>query len=129
MKRLVVVLVLLLAVACAAVGWLYVRVFYGLRDYVFHPLPIPRHVKPALGGLLLGLLALAFPQLMTGGYGWVQWGAIGLPLLARMYVRQKDVKAQCLGVLRGVPFRTKLVLAGDLLAWAHQANHPRRSLA
>ena len=69
----------MLALACAAVGWLYVRVFYGLRDCVFHPMPIPRHVKPALGGLLLGLLALAFPEVMTGGYGWVQWGAIGMP--------------------------------------------------
>jgi CIC family chloride channel protein len=68
-----------LAVVCAGLGWLYVRAFYGIRDYVFHPLPIPRHLKPALGGLLLGLLALAFPQLMTGGYGWVQWGAIGMP--------------------------------------------------
>jgi CIC family chloride channel protein len=68
-----------LAVVCAGLGWLYVRVFYGIRDYVFHPLPIPRHLKPALGGLLLGLLALAFPELMTGGYGWVQWGAIGMP--------------------------------------------------
>ena len=69
----------LLAVACAAVGWLYVRVFYGMRDRFFHPMPIPPHFKPAIGGLLLGLLALAFPELMTGGYGWVQWGAIGMP--------------------------------------------------
>ena len=69
----------LLAVACAGVGWLYVRIFYGLRDRFFHPLPIPRMLKPALGGLLLGLMALGFPQLMTGGYGWVQWGAIGMP--------------------------------------------------
>ena len=69
----------ILAFACAAVGWLYVRVFYGLRDRVFKPMPLPRHVKPAVGGFLLGLLALAFPQLMTGGYGWVQWGAIGMP--------------------------------------------------
>ncbi len=68
-----------LAVVCAAVGWLYVRVFYGMRDYVFKPMPIPRHVKPAVGGLLLGLMALALPELMTGGYGWVQWGAIGMP--------------------------------------------------
>ena len=50
-----------LALACAAVGWLYVRVFYGLRDHVFKPMPIPRHVKPAVGGLLLGVLALALP--------------------------------------------------------------------
>ena len=69
----------ILAVICAGVGWLYVRIFYGMRDYVFHPLPLPRHVKPALGGLLLGMMALAFPELMTGGYGWVQWGAVGMP--------------------------------------------------
>lgn len=69
----------LLALACAGVGWLYVRAFYGLRDRVFRPMPLPRHLKPAVGGLMLGLLALAFPQLMTGGYGWVQWGAIGMP--------------------------------------------------
>ena len=68
-----------LALACSGVGWLYVRVFYGIRDRVFHPLPLPRHVKPALGGLMVGLIALKFPELMTGGYGWVQWGAIGLP--------------------------------------------------
>ncbi|HEV3162414.1 MAG TPA: chloride channel protein [Isosphaeraceae bacterium] len=69
----------ILAVACAGFGWLYVRVFYGIRDRIFRPLRLPRHVKPALGGLLVGLMALAFPELMTGGYGWVQWGAIGMP--------------------------------------------------
>ena len=72
-------LFIVLTLVCAAVGWLYVRVFYGLRDWFFKPLPIPKHVKPALGGLMLGVLALAFPHVMTGGYGWVQWGAIGMP--------------------------------------------------
>jgi chloride channel protein, CIC family len=28
---------------------------------------------------LLGVMALAVPQVMAGGYGWVQWGAIGMP--------------------------------------------------
>ena len=74
----------LLSIACAAVGWLYVRVFYGVRDVLFHPMPIPRAFKPAVGGLMLGALALALPQLLSGGYGWVQWGAIGLPPALRL---------------------------------------------
>src|SRR6185312_84953 len=69
----------ILTLLCAGMGWLYVRVFYGLRDWFFKPMPIPRQLKPAVVGLLLGLLALAYPQVMTGGYGWVQWGAIGMP--------------------------------------------------
>ncbi len=69
----------LLAVLCAGVGWLYVRFFYGSRDYFFKKIPLPRQVKPALGGLLLGVIALRLPELMSGGYGWVQWGAIGMP--------------------------------------------------
>jgi CIC family chloride channel protein len=70
---------IVLAFACAAVGWLYVRVFYGLRDHVFRRIPLPKHVIPAIGGLMLGAIALAFPQVLGGGYGWVQWGAIGMP--------------------------------------------------
>ena len=81
-------LFIVLTLVCAAVGWLYVHVFYGLRDRFFKPLPIPRHFKPALGGLLLGILALAFPQVMAGGYGWVQWGAIGMPPSLTFRVRR-----------------------------------------
>jgi chloride channel protein, CIC family len=72
-------LFIILTIVCAAVGWLYVRVFYGMRDRFFKPIPIPKQFKPALGGLMLGALAIGFPQVMTGGYGWVQWGAIGMP--------------------------------------------------
>jgi len=68
-----------LTLLCAGVGWLYTRAFYGMRDRLFNPLPISRKLKPALGGAMLGALALAFPQVMAGGYGWVQWGAIGEP--------------------------------------------------
>lgn len=35
-------------------------------------IPIPPHVKPAIGGLGVGLLALELPQVLGGGYGWVQ---------------------------------------------------------
>src|SRR6266581_4725659 len=46
------------------------------------------------------------------------WGAIGLPLLASLYVRRKDIDAQHLTLFRKVRFQTKLVMAGELVAWA-----------
>jgi CIC family chloride channel protein len=46
-------------------------VFYGVRD-LFHALPLIPHLKPAIGGLGVGLLALAVPQVLGGGYGWIQ---------------------------------------------------------
>lgn len=63
---------LLLGIVLALVGVVYVRVFYGMRDNVFARLPVPAMVKPAIGGLLLALLALVVPQVMAGGYGWIQ---------------------------------------------------------
>jgi CIC family chloride channel protein len=45
--------------------------FYGARD-AFRALPIPPHFKPAIGGLGIGLLALFLPQVLSGGYGWIQ---------------------------------------------------------
>ena len=56
-------------------------VFYGLRD-LFHKLPLPPQLKPAVGGLGVGLLAVAFPQVIGGGYGWIQEAMDGrLPLM------------------------------------------------
>ncbi len=44
------------------------------------------------------------------------WGAVGLPLRALLYVRQKDVPR--VPARQGWAFRTKLELAADLLTWA-----------
>ncbi|MDE3153848.1 MAG: chloride channel protein [Acidobacteriota bacterium] len=62
---------LVLGLACGVMAALVPVVFYRLRD-AFHRLPGPPHVKPALGGLALGLLALQLPQVLGGGYGWIQ---------------------------------------------------------
>jgi len=48
------------------------------------------------------------------------WQTIGLPLLARMYVRQKDIDAQLLPLRRKVTFQTKLTMAAELITWAAQ---------
>jgi len=48
-----------LAIVLVATGFLYVRVFYGIHRG-FERLRIPRMVKPAIGGLLTGVIAVAF---------------------------------------------------------------------
>ncbi|MGY4708254.1 chloride channel protein [Mycolicibacterium sp. CBM1] len=60
-----------IGVVSAAIGYLYARCFYGTVALT-RRLPGGKIVKPALGGLLVGLLALALPQILSSGYGWVQ---------------------------------------------------------
>ena len=60
-----------LGVAAGLVGALLPEIFYRVRD-LFSAIPIPPHVKPAIGGLGVGLVALALPQVLGGGYGWIQ---------------------------------------------------------
>lgn len=62
----------LFGVLCAAVGYFYIKTFYGLRDHFFKPLPIPRMFKPAIGGLLMGCVAWTYPEVIDGGYVWIQ---------------------------------------------------------
>ena len=65
-------LYLVMAIFASVIGVLYITVFYGMRDRVFAPLPIPRALKTMLGGLFLGLLYLIAPQSLGAGYGWLQ---------------------------------------------------------
>jgi CIC family chloride channel protein len=62
----------LFGVVCALVGYVYVKLFYGARDRFFKQVRIPKAFKPALGGLMLGVIAFLVPQIMDGGYGWIQ---------------------------------------------------------
>jgi H+/Cl- antiporter ClcA len=60
-----------IGIACGAVGLLYANGFYGLTS-LFERLPVSRYFKPAIGGVLVGTLALGMPQVLGTGYGWVQ---------------------------------------------------------
>jgi len=63
----------LIGVLGGLVGLLYAKGFYGFVAG-FGRLRVPRWVKPAVGGLLVGTLALAIPEVLGTGYGWVQQG-------------------------------------------------------
>ena len=75
---------LIFGVVCAAVGFIYIKVFYGLRDHFFRRLPLTKIFKPALGGIFLGLILFYYPQVMATGYGWVQMAMEGKILWGTM---------------------------------------------
>jgi CIC family chloride channel protein len=74
----------ILGLACALLGVLYIKVFYGIRNRFFRKISIPPHLKPAIGGLMLGFLALYFPQVLGGGYGWIQMSLNGTLVISLM---------------------------------------------
>ncbi|MEM0362484.1 MAG: chloride channel protein [Sulfolobaceae archaeon] len=49
---------------------LYPKVFYSI-DRLFKKIPIPNHVKPAIGGTITGLIALLAPEILATGEGWI----------------------------------------------------------
>jgi H+/Cl- antiporter ClcA len=63
----------LIGVLGGLIGLLYAKSFYGLSD-LFRRLQIPRWAKPAIGGVVVGLIALAIPEVLGTGYGWIQQG-------------------------------------------------------
>ncbi|MGV0743244.1 chloride channel protein [Mycolicibacterium sp. XJ870] len=71
----------LLGVIAAGVGWLYAKVFYGTVALTAK-LPGGRILKPAVGGLAVGLIALAIPQVLASGYGWAEKAASTDTLMA-----------------------------------------------
>jgi chloride channel protein, CIC family len=63
----------LIGVLGGLIGLLYAKGFYGMAAY-FSRLKIPRWVRPAIGGLIVGCIGLAIPEVLGTGYGWIQVG-------------------------------------------------------
>jgi chloride channel protein, CIC family len=61
----------LLGIVCGILGIVYVRVFYGSQR-LFHAIPVPPHIKPMIAGLLVGGMAIFYPEILSMGYGWIQ---------------------------------------------------------
>jgi CIC family chloride channel protein len=62
---------LVLALVLVATGILYVKAFYGVI-HAFHSIRLPNFAKPALGGLLTGIIGFFLPQTLAFGYGFAQ---------------------------------------------------------
>ena len=68
---------------------IYVKFFYYIHDK-FKSFKISNYYKPAIGAVVVGMLAILFPEIMSVGYGWVQlmvngsissFPTFGLPIL------------------------------------------------
>jgi H+/Cl- antiporter ClcA/CBS domain-containing protein len=81
-----------IGLAAGLLGRAYISGFYGATAWMA-TWRLPRAVKPAIGGLAVGIIALGLPGVLGTGYGWVQasldrdtllalplWVVVGLPL-------------------------------------------------
>ena len=86
----------------ALFGLLFVRTVLDLRNRVFRRMEIPEFLKPAIGGFLLGAVALVFPQVLGGGYGWLERLIEGnLPFLLILLLIVPKILATALTVSSG----------------------------
>ncbi len=60
-----------LGLVAGVMAILYIRTFYGIRN-VFKKWHVPNHIKPMIGGAVVGIIALLFPEILGTGYGWVE---------------------------------------------------------
>ena len=65
------ILYALVGLICAGISIGYVKVFYVITDY-FSKIRIPKYLKPAIGGVLVGMIGIVFPQILGTSYGWLQ---------------------------------------------------------
>ena len=110
----------ILGIACGLVGIVYVKGFYGMQAS-FQKLRIPRFLKPALGGLLVGIIGMFLPQVLGMGYGWLQIAMTGnfvlLPIILIPIIIVAKIVATSLTVGSGGSggvFAPSLVIGGLL---------------
>ncbi len=57
-----------LGILCAIISYVFIKVLYFSEDLFDNRLRFPEYLKPVIGGVIIGLVALVFPQTMGVGY-------------------------------------------------------------
>jgi len=95
----------LVGLACGLFARVYAEVFYRSSD-VMGRLSLPRWLKPALAGLMVGTLGLVIPGVLGTGYGQVQQeldrhALLGMPLWVVLLLPAAKIVATTLTVGSG----------------------------
>jgi CIC family chloride channel protein len=102
-----------LGLASAGLGILVMKGVTS-TEALFRSLAVPRWMRPALGGLLIGAMALPYPQILGAGHGGIMrvlHSGFGLPLLGGLIVAKIVASAVSIGSgFRGGLFSTSLFL-------------------
>lgn len=102
-----------LGLASAGLGILVMKGVTS-TEALFRSLAVPRWVRPALGGLLIGAIALPFPQILGSGHGGIMrvlHSGFDLSFLAGLLVAKIVASAVSIGSgFRGGLFSTSLFL-------------------
>ncbi len=53
------------------VSWMFIKILYFFEHIWEEKIKIPKYMKATLGGLIVGTIALAFPQVMGTGYEYI----------------------------------------------------------
>ncbi len=88
-----------LGIAAGILSIIFIRAVFN-TDMLFERIPIPRWIKPGIGGLLLGLIALAVPEIMGVGYDTVNLalaGNLALGFAFMLIVFKIAATAVCIG--------------------------------
>ncbi len=96
---------IILAAFCSFTGWLHVKVFRFAKYTLFSRLAIKTNIMLAtgLGGAVMGVLGMYFPQLLTGGHGWLELAVSGKLILPVM-----------LGILLGKILATAITIGSGM---------------
>ena len=66
----------MIAAIIGIIGIGYVKTVQIFQRH-FENMRVPLYFKPALGGVIIGMFAIGFPEILGTGYGWLQLAALG----------------------------------------------------
>jgi len=66
----------IIAAIIGLIGIAYVRTVKIFQIH-FEKMKIPLYFKPVLGGIIIGIFAIGFPEILGTGYGWLQLATVG----------------------------------------------------